>query len=362
MQCIEATALFYRDGSSDKVYQAQVVEWDDGCLVNFQYGRRGSTLATGTKTKSPVTKDEALKIYEKIIREKKAKGYTEGEGATPYAGGDKAERVTGLSVQLLNPITENEVQNLLADPNYVLQEKLDGKRMILKYHCAEDVTAVAINRSGLTCGAPQSVLDKLSCMAEDNGLEEFVLDGECIGDRFFAFDILNCAMNLRHLGYADRRRYAGGLGFGGAILWVPIFAAFEKEPAFKAMKEANKEGVVFKHKGAPYTPGRPNSGGTQFKFKFKASATVHVEGINSDRRSVRIYMAGDEMMESVGNVTIPPNHEVPAVGQCVEVEYLYAYRNGSLYQPVYKGVRDDKTLPDQIQSLKFKAEAENLAA
>jgi bifunctional non-homologous end joining protein LigD len=43
----------------------------------------------------------------------------------------------------------------------------------------------------------------------------------------------------------------------------------------------------------------------------------------------------------VGNVTIPPNKDVPAVGSVIEVRYLYAYEGGSLYQPTYKGVRDD---------------------
>jgi hypothetical protein len=43
----------------------------------------------------------------------------------------------------------------------------------------------------------------------------------------------------------------------------------------------------------------------------------------------------------VGSVTIPPSHTVPAAGSIVEVRYLYAYEGGSLYQPVYLGIRDD---------------------
>jgi bifunctional non-homologous end joining protein LigD len=40
----ESIALYYREGSSDKVYQAALVEVSGGFLVNFAYGRRGSTL------------------------------------------------------------------------------------------------------------------------------------------------------------------------------------------------------------------------------------------------------------------------------------------------------------------------------
>jgi len=47
-------------------------------IVNFAFGRRGSTLGTGTKTASPVDHDTAKGIYDKLVNEKRAKGYTEG--------------------------------------------------------------------------------------------------------------------------------------------------------------------------------------------------------------------------------------------------------------------------------------------
>jgi bifunctional non-homologous end joining protein LigD len=43
----------------------------------------------------------------------------------------------------------------------------------------------------------------------------------------------------------------------------------------------------------------------------------------------------------VGNVTIPPSKPIPRAGSVVEIRYLYAYREGGLFQPVYLGVRDD---------------------
>ncbi len=57
----------------------------------------------------------------------------------------------------------------------------------------------------------------------------------------------------------------------------------------------------------------------------------------------------------IGNVTIPANHLFPLAGIVVEVEYLYAFPGGSLFQPVYKGPRSDKHSPDTYNSLKFKA-------
>ena len=42
------------------------------------------------------------------------------------------------------------------------------------------------------------------------------------------------------------------------------------------------------------------------------------------------------------------------MGALIEVRYLYYYSDGSLYQSIYQGERDDKTQPDTLDSLKRK--------
>jgi bifunctional non-homologous end joining protein LigD len=44
---------------------------------------------------------------------------------------------------------------------------------------------------------------------------------------------------------------------------------------------------------------------------------------------------------NVGNVTIPANQAIPPAGAVAEIKYLYCHVGGSLYQPVFLGVRDD---------------------
>ena len=78
----ERMTLYYREGSSDKVYQASIEPRGELFIVNFAFGRRGSALQTGTKTPEPVDYDSAKKIYDKLVQEKKAKGYTEGPDGT----------------------------------------------------------------------------------------------------------------------------------------------------------------------------------------------------------------------------------------------------------------------------------------
>ena len=88
-EATERVALYYREGSSDKVYQAAIEPAGKQFVVHFAYGRRGATLTTGTKTSSPVDYAAAKKIYTKLVGEKKAKGYTEGANGTPYQHTDK---------------------------------------------------------------------------------------------------------------------------------------------------------------------------------------------------------------------------------------------------------------------------------
>ena len=76
----ESISLFYREGSSDKVYLASLEEKSGGWVVNFSFGRRGSTLAERHQDESPVPFDKAKGIFDKIVGEKMAKGYTQAEG------------------------------------------------------------------------------------------------------------------------------------------------------------------------------------------------------------------------------------------------------------------------------------------
>ena len=141
-----STTLYYRAGASDKVYQAAVEPSGSGFIVSFAYGRRGATLQTGVKTARPVSFDAVKKIYDKLVQEKTAKGYTPGEDGTPYQQTDKADRATGILPQLLNPIDEAEAEKLLADSAWLAQEKLDGKRVLIR---RSGDKVIGINRNGL---------------------------------------------------------------------------------------------------------------------------------------------------------------------------------------------------------------------
>lgn len=209
---MEKITLYYRQGSSDKIYQASIDPKDGKFVVNFAYGRRGTTLSTGTKTSSAV---EYLLLM-----------------------------------------------NLIAS----------GQQRHIK---------------------------------------------------------------LVHTGFLTE----------------------QKQEMLDSLRKQGSEGVVFKHLSGHYASGRPASGGSQFKFKFCESASFIVGKVNS-KRSVSLKLFDGTDLVSVGNVTIPANKSIPQPNDVVEVKYLYAFKGGSIFQPVFIGKRDD-VKPEECTTdqLKYKAEA-----
>jgi len=333
----ENTTLYFREGSSDKVYQACLEQKNGAWVVNFAFGRRGATLQTGTKTTTPIPFERAKDIYDKLVSEKTAKGYTPGSNGTPYQHSDNAERVSGLLPQLLNPIDAAAAERLLNDLAWWMQEKKDGMRVLIRKEGSE---VTGINRKGLTIGLPNRIIAHSRALSGS-----FIIDGECVGDTLHAFDCLaRDGADLTSRPYSQR--YHALITFvknKGNILCIPTAAGpGDKRDLLKFLQQERKEGVVFKLRDAPYTPGRPSSGGSQLKHKFYATASLLVARVN-DKRSVALELfANKKERVEAGNVTIPPNQPIPKEGTVVEVRYLYAYKeSGRLYQPTYLGVRGD---------------------
>jgi len=355
---MEQITLYYRQGSSDKVYQASIEPQDGGHVVAFAYGRRGTTLATGTKTQTPVPYGEAKRLYDKLVAEKTAKGYTPGADGTPYQHTDKIS--TGIHCQLLNPIEEDQVERLLADPAWWLQEKHDGRRLLIR---KQGDTLTGINRLGLAVALPLPLIqDAAQCPLD------FILDGEAIGDTLHAFDALLIGDDeIGGLRYGERylrlMNLLASFQHPQVRLVETHFTAGQKRTALARMKADACEGVVFKHTNAPYIAGRPASGGEQLKYKFCETASFVVGKVNA-KRSVSLLLFTGDKITPAGNVTIPPNHDIPATGQVVECRYLYAFReSGCIYQPFYLGSRDDITGEEcTTAQLKYKAEAVEEAA
>jgi bifunctional non-homologous end joining protein LigD len=241
-----------------------------------------------------------------------------------------------------------------------MQEKLDGRRLLIDKR-GDKITG--INRLGLAVALPGAIAGDVATCDLD-----MILDGEAIGDTLHVFDVqLIGDDEIGGLRYAERylrlMNLLASFQHPNIQLVHAAHSTDEKREWFNRFKQHGCEGVVFKHTDAPYMAGRPASRGSQLKCKFCETASFIVGKINA-KRSVTLLLFDGDKIKPAGNVTIPPNHEIPQGGQVVECRYLYAFReSGSIFQPVYLGVRDDIGAEEcSTTQLKFKAEPEKQAA
>ena len=335
----KSITLYFREGSSDKVYQAGIEPKGASFVVNFAFGRRGSTLQTGTKTAKPVDYQAALAIYDKLVNEKMAKGYTPGQDGTPYQCTEREAAATGIFPQLLNPIDQNQAEQLVRDDDWWMQEKFDGKRILIR---KDGDQVIGINRKGLVVALPQPIAEQVMI----TGGRQWLMDGEAVGDAYFAFDLLEGdGVDLRKEPYSRRLDALVAIVpcEGRSVIRTRATSTrtAQKREMMEALYRIKAEGVVFKRHAAPYTPGRPASGGDQLKLKFTATTSCIVAKANGTKRSVALMLLDGRKRVAVGNVTVPANQPIPKAGSIVEIRYLYAFPGGSLFQPVCLGLRDD---------------------
>ncbi len=356
----KAIELFFQEGTSDKLYIARIVETGGKHDVEVEWGRRGSSLNKGKKAVG-VSIDAAEKTYAKLVREKTGKGYQEiagdvkpaavappdGEGSGSKVQGKRAK--VGRVAQLLNAIEEDAALALLEDDSIVAQQKLDGVRVVV--HVGDAM--LATNRAGQATHVSEEILAGLAHLPHGT-----IVDGEVLAEKYWLFDVLAIGTeDISKLGYVERwERLDGDVepGLSGPISVLPYAAgAKEKRALLAKLREAKAEGIVFKKKSAPYTPGRPASGGTQLKHKFVKTADVAiVENAGNAYRMV-VFDGGKKfdvgkVFAGTTNASRKDLDASLAAGETpvAEVKYLYATEDDQLYQPVFVRTRDDKE-PDE---------------
>jgi bifunctional non-homologous end joining protein LigD len=182
----------------------------------------------------------------------------------------------------------------------------------------------------------------------------FILDGEQIGNIFYAFDIFELnGVVLANRPYEERFETLKQLIYP-SLKFVKVAETFgslssHKLAAFMNYVEHRAEGVVFKLRSAPYRAGR---NGQHKKFKFLKTASVVVLEVNPKpgKESMSIGLISDPSTKwghSVPAALVPVGHcsllgkPKVKVGDVVEIIYLYATKDHRLYQPRMKEIRTD---------------------
>lgn len=360
----ESISLRYIEGNSDKVYKVSLYqESNGGWLVDFAYGRYPRATAKGTKTKTPVPYKKAHKIYQKVVSEKLKKGYYPELDPNSFVRNSMIHRAkpksSGFRPQLLNPVEASELPSKLTEweGGVWVQVKYDGERRPVLMGSSP----TPLNRRGEEVDIDTRILEQLQILCNIRDFD-FILDTEDMGDHLVIFDVTHAGsrtpFSLR-VGYLSElwneiaKRGLDRLDIAGA---EQLHTENDISSAIFIAKNANEEGLVFRDGNSMYTADRPNSGGPALKLKFYESASCVVLKHNEGKRSISIGLYDDNgSIVPKGNVTIPPNYNWPDVGEVVEIKYLYAYRDGSLYQPQYLGIRFDIE-PDAclLSQLKYK--------
>ncbi len=353
--------LYMTAGKSNKQYNVHLKQDGEGWVVNFENGPRGRNLRTGTKTTSPVDLQTANKTFDALVAKKQKGGYTADESGQAYVGTEYADSVTGFEPQLLNEITEEDAIELGATGHWFTQTKHDGERRGVR---KDSSCFVYSNRRGMGTAVSQPVHDAFEALAR-TGLGEFEFDCESMGNHIVIFDVLSLdGEDQRKRPFKERAEVLHMMH--NLTLRADLDATIKVDVPSPALtkqdvisriemaRKAGEEGLTFKDGREPYTPDRPASGGPALKLKFWESATVRIAKKHATKRSVSLEVLDGEAWIDVGNCTIPSNHDIPAQGDLVEIEYLYAYKGGSLFQPKYRGIRTDLEVSDaNVGQLKY---------
>jgi bifunctional non-homologous end joining protein LigD len=248
--------------------------------------------------------------------------------------------------QLLTPITEDQIEDYLTDPNYCGQEKKDGKHLTLQILNGQ---LIVRNKQGIACNCSPEFEDSLRAVGHD-----ILIDGEQIGNKFWTWDILEFnGENLRNLTYLTRYQKLSEMNFGSTIKILGIaITEDDKRKLYEKLKTSKKEGIVFKRITARFTSGKSDD---QFKLKFYADCSVIVVEGRKGKASIGMELINENgKREFVGYCSCNKN---PPIGSIADVKYLYAYRNGCLYQTKFKWTRDDVDINECTTSqLKYKSE------
>lgn len=359
---MKSIKLFFQEGSSDKLYNATIVKDGDLYTVTCEWGRRGGGLQQGSKAVR-VALAVAQKKYDSLVREKTNKGYQEitedvqpaavappeGEGSGSRVG-TKRPRV-GPVAQLLKDIEDHELDAFLADDAMIAQQKIDGDRILVTIGDGE---LLVTNREGQVSERNPKHFAGLGYLPVGT-----IVDGELLDDgSYWLFDVLQVGdEDVRELGYLERwEKLDGELepALSGSVAVVPVAAGKKaKKKLHDQLRGAGAEGLVFKHRDAPYKAGRNT---TQRKHKFVKSADVIILENAGNAYLMAVY-DGKSLFECGKVFAGTTNASRKALDAALarkerpvcEVRYLYATDDHQLFQPVFVRTRDDKAAKECLR-------------
>jgi bifunctional non-homologous end joining protein LigD len=355
----KSIVLHNQRNGSDKVYALSLEQVDGGWVVNYRNGRRvrGSGYkirgnAGGRHTRTPKPYDAALRIFQRLTREKLSQHYVVVEQTQDGAveTDDNDSKDSGREPMFpLSIMEEAKARQLCDNPSYCAQEEENGERRMLLKEVNGEVRG--IDGQGEYATLPSPIRNTPALLRA----ESFLVDSELIGQTLRVWDLLEQdGEDLRDQPMQIRYEKLCSLipnYYSLAVQVVPTaFTRTVKHNMLDATKARNGEGILFKLVGAPYVEGTSKYA---LKHTFRSAAVVQVVGASRANRTIQMGMLSDEGIQFVGNLPLSSVDELPALGTLVLVEYLSADpESGSLVEARYVGISADKVEADRYDSLK----------
>jgi len=257
--------------------------------------------------------------------------------------------------QLLTAINDGEsaVQKLL-DPNYAVQQKFDGKRIILHI---ERASVTAYNRSGLVCSVSPNILAEARRFSI---IAPLTFDSEWISatKSLHAFDILDIdGTDIRDWQFTDRITQLHATIKAAQTQSIHAarteFSETGKVSLLQEIHARNLEGIALKKIDAPYRVDRQPD---QFKHKFTTVSSFLIINRNT-KESVTIGLFDNKgKLINCGDVKIRSKHFKVKEGMIVDVRYAHAFpQSNQVMHPRMEAIRDDIQPEDCLLSqLRYK--------
>lgn len=233
-------------------------------------------------------------------------------------------------------------KELVQSPLWWAEQKLDGQRYIVSVTNGQ---VKAFNRGGVEMTIPECIAQDFSDGTFAKG--QWMFDGELINKAYYIFDLLRAVEDLTEFPLATRHLKLEQV----FDLWCPEHchlvptAKTEQEKAnlVVSVVENRAEGIVFKQHASCYVGGKRVTSVVKMKFVDTADCVIMELYREGKPQAVTIgaYDATGTLTE-VSGLKVPENSGL-AVGDVVEVRYLYTSTSNKLTQPVFVRKRTDKT-------------------
>ncbi len=236
---------------------------------------------------------------------------------------------------------EDTLAYLVAEHNYIMQEKIDGRRLIVG---VTEAGVVGYNKTYDMQTLPKWLMEDLEMLTGG----PWVFDGEITDGAYYVFDISATPRGeLQKTDFKTRSALLHSLVEAWEPSRVKTLATWDdpvsKLGHFLALRIRDAEGVVFK------TGRMMSDSSVTYKHKFYKSVdcVVTQQRVNGKRTceiGLMDKIAAGPIYANIGKVKVEYDiqDKMSTIDQVIEVRYRQVSMTGKLIEPVFMRLRDDK--------------------